>query len=181
MKISAFFAASVVIALAGITTAGRADVPAQTTAPPPDAVEPASDGYRNIVRSPDSVTVITEIGIVILKGGADAWTGDGTFVTTQSQADGMAIGLSASNAVVKKVLLHWKGALEGAGWKYLGDTWERSYGDLEWKSFDRERAMPWYVLASNGKRTHGYGVKTLPCATTRSPSTCPRMRRLPWC
>jgi alpha-galactosidase len=49
-------------------------------------------------------------------------------------------------------------------WKYLGDAWERAYGDLEWKPLDSGRVMPWYFLATNGKLTHGYGVMTGPAA-----------------
>ncbi len=34
--------------------------------------------------------------------------------------------------------------------KILGDVWERSYGDLAWRTMEPERAMPWYFAVSNG-------------------------------
>jgi alpha-galactosidase len=46
----------------------------------------------------------------------------------------------------------------------LGDAWERAYGELQWKTLDSNRVMPWYFLASDGTNTHGYGVKTGPSA-----------------
>ena len=44
--------------------------------------------------------------------------------------------------------------------RFLGDHWERSYGDLEWRGVVGDRLMPWYFLASDGRSTWGYGVKT---------------------
>lgn len=42
----------------------------------------------------------------------------------------------------------------------MGDAWERSYGDLAWRSFVPERVMPWYFATYDGSSTHGYGVRT---------------------
>ena len=46
----------------------------------------------------------------------------------------------------------------------LNDAWERSYGDLEWKSLAETRVSPWYFLASVSNRTWGVGVETGPGA-----------------
>lgn len=46
----------------------------------------------------------------------------------------------------------------------LGDVWERSYGDLEWRGIVPQRPMPWYVLTFDGSTVRGYGVKTQPSA-----------------
>jgi len=48
--------------------------------------------------------------------------------------------------------------------RYLGDTWERAYGNLQWLPLDSSRVMPWYFLASDKSGTHGYGVETSPNA-----------------
>jgi alpha-galactosidase len=129
-----------------------------------NAADPATDGYRDLGRHPDEVTVITETGAVTLNGAAGAWTGAGINVTTTTQVDGLHVCLTAPDVAVKQLRLHWKGAPEAGDWKYMGDAWERSYGELEWKSLDGKRPMPWYVLASNGRRTHAYGVMTLSAA-----------------
>ena len=46
----------------------------------------------------------------------------------------------------------------------IGDHWERSYGDLEWRGTIPERVMPWYFLSFDGDHVNGYGVKTQPSA-----------------
>ncbi|MGO8750719.1 MAG: hypothetical protein ACLQNE_32615 [Thermoguttaceae bacterium] len=128
------------------------------------ATEPATDGYRNVCRHPDTVTVVTETRAVDLaRGAAGDWSGAGINVITGVKADGLHVRLAAPEATVKKLRLHWLGAPE-TGWKYLGDAWERGYGDLEWRTLDGKDTMPWYVLASDGRRTHAYGVMTQPAA-----------------
>ena len=47
---------------------------------------------------------------------------------------------------------------------FLGDHWERSYADLEWRGEMPNRPMPWYFLAHDGKDTLGIGVRTQPGA-----------------
>lgn len=46
----------------------------------------------------------------------------------------------------------------------LGDTWERSYGDLEWKKQPYSRIMPWYFFAKEADKICAYGVKVRPSA-----------------
>jgi alpha-galactosidase len=49
---------------------------------------------------------------------------------------------------------------------YLGDAWERSYGDLQWRFLQPERIMPWYFAAHHAAtgRTFMLGVNTQPSA-----------------
>ncbi|OOQ62311.1 hypothetical protein BC343_02845 [Mucilaginibacter pedocola] len=44
--------------------------------------------------------------------------------------------------------------------KVLGDHWERTYGDLGWKTADANARNPWYVLLHDAKQTAAFGVKT---------------------
>ncbi|SDD82641.1 alpha-galactosidase [Mucilaginibacter pineti] len=44
--------------------------------------------------------------------------------------------------------------------KFLGDHWERSYGDLQWKTDTAGVKNPWYLIISDGKQTGCFGVKT---------------------
>jgi alpha-galactosidase len=71
----------------------------------------------------------------------------------------LSIKISSPQTSLTRVHLRWSGSLPET-LRFLGDHWERSYGDLEWRGFAGERIMPWYFLASNGLLTHGYGVKT---------------------
>ncbi len=49
---------------------------------------------------------------------------------------------------------------------FLGDHWERGYGDLQWRYRQPERVMPWYFAAHHAAsgRTFLAGVKTQPAA-----------------
>jgi len=73
------------------------------------------------------------------------------------------VRLTAPGAPVRNLELGWMAKFP-QDWKYLGDAWERAYGDLEWSPASPGRVMPWYFLCSNGTITHGYGVKTGPSA-----------------
>lgn len=44
--------------------------------------------------------------------------------------------------------------------KFLGDHWERSYGDLQWKTSLTGVKNPWYVLVYDSQKTACFGVKT---------------------
>lgn len=48
--------------------------------------------------------------------------------------------------------------------RFLGDAWERSYGDLQWRGMDPSRWMPWHVLAQDRGVTRAFGVKVRPAA-----------------
>ncbi|RYF75635.1 MAG: hypothetical protein EOO39_06625 [Cytophagaceae bacterium] len=43
---------------------------------------------------------------------------------------------------------------------FLGDHWERSYGDLQWKTSLAGVKNPWYVLIHDNQETACFGVKT---------------------
>jgi alpha-galactosidase len=129
------------------------------------AAAPAQDDhFCELRRLPDTLSTITEAGAFdLVSNNKGQWRGGGVVVTTDLRRDGLRVELAAPAVGVKHLLLGWKAALP-PDWKYLGDAWERAYGDLEWKPLEAQRVMPWYFLASNGNLTHGYGVKTGPAA-----------------
>ncbi|PKO22937.1 MAG: hypothetical protein CVU38_06800 [Chloroflexi bacterium HGW-Chloroflexi-1] len=77
----------------------------------------------------------------------------------QPGKDHLPVTLSAPRTALKRIQIRWRGAF-GSGTRFLGDHWERGYGDLAWRGMAPQRPMPWYFLAFDGKATHGYGVKT---------------------
>ena len=121
------------------------------------------DGFLNLIRDPDAVTVVTETGTVELAHTGGLWKAGGIEIASAVVDGALRIELSAPEAAVKYVSARWSCA-PPAAWKYLGDAWERSYGELEWQPLDPNREMPWYFMASNGRVTHGYGVMTQPAA-----------------
>jgi alpha-galactosidase len=69
------------------------------------------------------------------------------------------IYLNAPSTSVRRIYLRWQFPI-ASGWRFLGDAWERGYGDLEWRGIIPERIMPWYVVAVHGQNVEGFGVKT---------------------
>ena len=70
------------------------------------------------------------------------------------------IFVTAPGSSLTRIRLRWHGAFP-MDWHYLGDHWERSYGDLEFRGLAGDRLMPWYFLATNGQRRRSRcGVKT---------------------
>jgi alpha-galactosidase len=119
----------------------------------------AADHFVNLVHVPDTIRITTANESVEASSGANGWTGAGVVVTPTVRTNGLHIMVSAPGTPVKKIEMHWNGTLDPDG-KYLGDAWERCYGELEWKQLDDKRIMPWYFLASDGSTTNGYGVMT---------------------
>lgn len=125
----------------------------------------ASSGARlpEVLRAPDAVSVYTEERRVALKRAGTRWSGEAIEVVAGQRATPqggeLPITLTAPRDAVLRIGLRWKGSVP-ASWKFLGDHWERSYGDLEWRGIVPHRLMPWYFLATGGGVTQGCGVKT---------------------
>ncbi|MEV5965446.1 hypothetical protein AB0L70_27000 [Kribbella sp. NPDC051952] len=87
------------------------------------------------------------------------WSAAGIDVTW---SDG-AIDVTA--ATISRVALRWSERLPAEA-LILGDAWERSYGDLQWRHQQPERLLPWYFLAHDPQTgtTTGAGVDVQPNA-----------------
>ena len=101
----------------------------------------------NILRNPDSIEIRCE------------GKNTDTEVTTVPNGNVLDVYVSANESLPKFIVLRWNGKTT-APVSILGDTWERSYGDLCWHGIEENRFMPWYFIASEGKSHTGYGVKT---------------------
>jgi alpha-galactosidase len=66
---------------------------------------------------------------------------------------------------VSRVAIRWTEELPAEA-LILGDAWERSYGDLQWRHRQPERQLPWYFLSHDPStgRTTGAGVDVQPNA-----------------
>ncbi|BCM92059.1 hypothetical protein IAD21_03938 [Abditibacteriota bacterium] len=115
--------------------------------------------FPDILRLPDSVSVRVEDETHLLQPNSDTlWGGSGVDVETRVTGDALHIALAAS-APIRSLTLRWRGSFP-AGTRFLGDAWERGYGDLEWRGLVAERVLPWYFLATSGASSAGYGVET---------------------
>jgi alpha-galactosidase len=81
-------------------------------------------------------------------------------VTTSA---GQEIRVSCSIGPLSRVVLRWEITFP-RDTLYLGDHWERGYGDLQWRFLQPDRIMPWYFAAHQeaSGRTFMAGVKTQP-------------------
>ncbi len=126
---------------------------------------PVQPTPRDLHRAPDRVVVQTAGAEQVLRPGTsarDRWTGgDGIVVTTETQADGggVHVTLASSSVPIKRIYLRWQSDLRDVK-LFLGDAWERAYGDLEWRASAPDRVMPWYFATFDGKHTVCYGVLT---------------------
>jgi alpha-galactosidase len=118
-------------------------------------------GFLDVGRPPDRVVVQTATDDLVLRHDEEErWTGgSGVTVTTTVQSQTLHVTLSAPAIGVKRVHLRWRGRMTDTR-LILGDAWERGYGDLEWRSWVPDRAMPWYFATFDGSLTHAYGVRT---------------------
>jgi alpha-galactosidase len=104
-----------------------------------------------------------EAGPVPLKRSASRWQGQDIEVRAIPTGSQSAITAQATKSVLRRVRLRWQIALP-SDLQYLGDHWERSIGDLSWRSMEPERILPWYLIATYSKATNASGVKTGPAA-----------------
>lgn len=123
-----------------------------------------AESFLSLLRPPDSVRVFTESDMQrldCLRGGL--WAGDGVSLRSTISSSRHKLTLEAAGIEPTRIAIRWQGGINGVK-RYLGDHWERAYGDLEWRSEIPDRPLPWYFLTYDGKRTHGYGVVVRPRA-----------------
>ena len=95
----------------------------------------------------------------------DRFAGQGVEVRFQPQDGGTAVVVHCPTGPLSRVVLRWDANFPEDA-LYLGDHWERSYGDLQWRFLQPERVLPWYFAAHHAAtgRTFMAGVKTQPAA-----------------
>lgn len=83
---------------------------------------------------------------------------------TQTTA-GLAVAIEAPETELSQVALRWQTPL-AEELLILGDAWERSYGDLQWRSRQPDRVLAWSWLAHDRSSGHtvGMGVRVRPAA-----------------
>ncbi len=113
----------------------------------------------DLKRAPDYAAAYASGKTIPLSRTGAGWTAPGISVTTEPTSSGLPIVLSASGVEPSRIHLRWTVRIPGEP-LVLCDAWERSYGDLGWRSIVPERVMPWYFLVWNGGVADGYGVQT---------------------
>ena len=81
-------------------------------------------------------------------------------IETETDGESLKLYIKATKDKPKYIKLHWnKKPLSDE--LVLGDTWERSYGDLEFKKpSTKNKHMPWYFISTDKSCSFCFGVKT---------------------
>jgi alpha-galactosidase len=120
--------------------------------------------YIDLIRTPDAVTAFSGLDDrITLEPSRQRFAGKDVVVTASLHENHCAISLSAPTTALTHVHIRWQTRVS-ATLAFLGDHWERSYGDLAWRGMTPERAMPWYFATYDENALHCYGVKTQPSA-----------------
>lgn len=116
------------------------------------------------VNRPDFIELTTETKTVTAKWENDDYNLDDINVKLNQDNEHLAIFLTAQTSKVKWIKLRWNNLSWDKNVRFLGDAWERGYGDMEWKSMNPNRFMPWYFCAKSEAKSVCYGVKVRPSA-----------------
>ncbi len=120
-----------------------------------------AEGKKNhLIKLPDSVSVQTDIGWFDLQSSdKNKWAYKDVVVELKPMADIISVHVQSPTIALKTIKISWQHEFAKTA-QLLGDHWERSYGDLQWKSVDATAKMPWYVIEHDDNRTNCFGVKT---------------------
>lgn len=121
---------------------------------------------KNILKinRPDFIELTTETKTVTAKWEDDDYNLDDINVKLNQDNEHLAIFLTAQTSKVKWIKLRWNNLSWDKNVRFLGDAWERGYGDMEWKGMNPNRFMPWYFCAKSEAKSVCYGVKVRPSA-----------------
>lgn len=107
---------------------------------------------------PDQVVFETDRGKIELPGSERVVYNDITLTV-----NGGRVCVSAEGTGLRFITLEYGYDMPEDS-RFLGDAWERGYGELEWRGFVFDRVMPWYFFALSGETLGGFGVRTNPGA-----------------
>jgi alpha-galactosidase len=118
-------------------------------------------------RGPDSILLQTGSTFEKLERHHNEWSRGDVVVRLESQdfshGSQWTVRVRSPKTALHRLRLRWLEPTAG-GLSYLGDAWERSYGDLGWRPLDPERVLPWYFFAASGTQIVACGVKINPAA-----------------
>jgi alpha-galactosidase len=105
----------------------------------------------------------------------------GVEISFRAEPEGLTVVVAApprphGHDGLSRVVLRWRHRLPSST-LVLGDAWERSYGDLQWRHLQPDRVLPWSWLAYDEASGHatGMGVRVRPrafCAWTVDERGC---------
>ncbi|MCX6983706.1 MAG: alpha-galactosidase, partial [Lentisphaerae bacterium] len=120
---------------------------------------------------PDSATLYAEKEIIHFPGTQKEKTASGVTLGIETESSSLQIHVTADQTPLRYLSLRWNRKLpENA--RFLGDAWERTYGDIGWRTYDASRFMPWYFLMDSDGAIDCFGVMVRPSALVAWTADC---------
>lgn len=113
-----------------------------------------------MLNSPDEVWIQSGNDWVKLKASnGSLFSHQDVEVKVRTNGNARGVYVTSPTQPLSAVRLKWKHSTASTA-KFLGDQWERSYGELQWKTNPSDVKNPWYLLVYDDKKTAAFGVKT---------------------
>ncbi len=117
-------------------------------------------GNTAVINAPDEVWAQSDSVWFKLKPvGGSLFTYKDLEINITPNGNSKGVYIQSPSIALTWVRLKWKHQIPTLA-KSLGDHWERTYGDVAWKTPSSDTKNPWYVLLNDGKQTACFGVKT---------------------
>ena len=71
----------------------------------------------------------------------------------------LGVSVNSPTKPLNSIKLKWKYSISSNA-QFLGDAWERTYGDVSWQKEEMGKKMPWYFIQNDNNSTNCFGVKT---------------------
>jgi alpha-galactosidase len=118
-----------------------------------------ASGDTALMNSPNEVWGQAGAEWFQLKSSGRVFTYKDVEVSIKTNGNASGIFIQSPSTALSGIRLKWKHQTSVSA-KILGDHWERTYGDMAWKSVDSHIKNPWYVLLNDTGHTACFGVKT---------------------
>ena len=110
---------------------------------------------------PDYILAKTETGWETLKGQGLSYSGKAMTVQLEPGENSLKITAASTADEFSYLKMRWLSPAEETT-LFLGDAFERGYGNLQWQHMNPLRVFPWYFMMTDAESTAGMGVEVRP-------------------
>jgi alpha-galactosidase len=150
-----------------VLNAAQKSMASPSLTPAPDrASAPIAPLSADLRRLPDSAFIDHDgAGLMSAARAGSTFSSDQCEARLVVTEVGLKVRVACPAGPIARVVLRWEAKFPPET-LFLGDAWERSYGDLQWRSLEPERVLPWYFAAHDAGAggTYMAGVRTQPSA-----------------
>jgi alpha-galactosidase len=120
----------------------------------------AADLGTSLINHPDEAwAMVDNDWVKLASSGGNVFSYQDIRVELKTGKDVKAVYIQSPTSALKGIKLQWKYNTSPYN-KMLGDHWERTYGDLAWKTPQAGVKLPWYMFLHDASHTACFGVKT---------------------